>query len=106
MMAPRVHLDDVLDLAIFWAPIGEPTPGTIQSEFGIDVAEYRRLLLAAIQRHQQRPVVPCDAATLDRVYSSSVLAALAVQHHHTPSLPTHSVDPNPETCDSPRHLVD
>ncbi|MDF3312322.1 hypothetical protein P3H15_46050 [Rhodococcus sp. T2V] len=81
MATPSDHLDDILDLAIFWTPIGWPTPERIRSEFGIGVADYRRRLEAAVRLHQQRTVDP-TRTVLERFYAPSILAALAHQRQH------------------------
>lgn len=75
-MPYAIHLEDVLDLAILWAPIGGPPPERIRSEFGIDVAEYRRHLATAIRIQQQRSADHSDIS-IEQLYAPSVLTTLA-----------------------------
>ena len=87
------YLDDILDLAIFWIPIGWPTPERIRSEFGIDAADYRRRLETAVRLHQQRTVDPTRTA-LERFYAPSILAALAHRLQHQQPSQNDLVDAN------------
>lgn len=79
--------DEILDLAILWAPIGGPTPDRIEDLFHIGVDDYRRRLLTAIRLHRRR--IPARTrADLEHVYGSSILARLEKSQTgaHTPSL--------------------
>ncbi|MFC9356771.1 hypothetical protein ACFTZB_09345 [Rhodococcus sp. NPDC057014] len=75
--------DDLLDLAILWAPIGGPPPDRIRDLFHIEVDDYRRRLLDAIRFHRRR-LSERSRADLEHVYGSSILTELDETHSTTP----------------------
>lgn len=72
--------DDILDLAVLWAPLGGPTPERIRCAFGIDVSEYRHRLSRAVHHHYSQ-LADRTRSNLDRVYGPSILESLANYAH-------------------------
>lgn len=67
--------DDLLDLAILWAPFGDPPAEDVFVRFGIDFDEYHYRLLQIVRDHQRRSA-PSEPTRQDRFYAPQVLRLL------------------------------
>lgn len=78
----RPTLDDILDFAILWAPIGGPTTHTLETKFNIGLREYTQLLDEAVQKHQSSPASRYQTAR-GNIYAPSILAGIAAALRHS-----------------------
>ncbi|MHA4854472.1 hypothetical protein L1080_033810 [Rhodococcus sp. MSC1_016] len=75
-MRSKRHLDqDILDLAILWAPLGGPPADRVSRAFGLGMSEYRQRLPLIVRFHHQQPTTTSHASP-EPVYAKSVLDGL------------------------------